>query len=98
MDPDIKTSVHMITNQQVNFIANDEALVFACFYANKSFKSEREDEETWGGYELRVVCERHEEWRIKTHKVFFTRQDGSTSGRFGEHTDRPWPPVPEYKM
>lgn len=96
MNADIKTSAHHIANQQIYFETPDMAVVYACFYANKSFYQGREDEITWGGYELRVVRDTDGEWRIKTHKVFFTRQDGSRTGRFGEQMDRPWPPEPEY--
>lgn len=96
LDPDIKTSAHYICNQQVHFVSAEEALVFAYFYANKSFKGEREDELTCGGYELRVCREADGQWRMKSHKCFFTRQDGSASGRFGENKDRLWPPVPEH--
>lgn len=96
MDPEIKTSAHFITNQQIHFVTKDEALVFAYFYANKSFRSQREDELTWGGYELRVCRDTDGEWRIKTHKVFMTRQDGSLTGRCEEQWKRPWPPEPEH--
>ena len=97
MDPNVKTSAHYITNQQVHFESESEATVFACFYANKSFAGGRADELTCGGYELRVLREEDGEWRIKSHKCFFTRQDGSLSGRFGEQKERPWPPFPEYR-
>lgn len=95
LDPSIKTCAHYISNQQIHFETADEAIVFAYFYANKSFEN-REDELTCGGYELRVIREADGEWRMKSHKCFFTRQDGSRSGRFGENADRPWPPIPEY--
>lgn len=95
LNPSIKTSAHYITNQQLYFSNEREALVFAYFYANKSFE-DREDELTCGGYELRVMKETDTQWRIKSHKCFFTRQDGSRSGRLGEHIARPWPPVPEW--
>ena len=95
LNPSVKTSAHYITNQQLHFNNEKEALVFAYFYANKSF-TDREDEITCGGYELRVVKEADGQWRIKSHKCFFTRQDGSRSGRFAEHLARPWPPVPEW--
>lgn len=98
MDPTIKTSAHYITNQQIHFENENEALVFAYFYSNKSFQGEREDELTCGGYELRVLRDTDGQWRMKSHKCFFTRQDGSKSGRFGENRDRPWPPLPEYKI
>ena len=98
MDPKVKTSAHFVTNQQIHFENEDEALVFAYFYANKSFDSQREDELTWGGYELRVCREADGQWRMKTHKCFFTRQDGSRTGRFGEQKDRPWPPIPEFTL
>lgn len=98
MDPSIKTSAHYILNQQIHFETRDTAVVYAYFYANKSFYSERADEVTWGGYELRVLRESDGEWRIKTHKIFMTRQDGSRTGRFGEQRDRPWPPVPEHHI
>jgi len=95
LDPTIKTCAHYITNQQVHFENADEALVFAYFYSNKSFES-REDEITCGGYELRVLRDTDGQWRMKSHKCFFTRQDGSRTGRHAENLERPWPPVPEY--
>lgn len=95
LDPSIKTSAHYISNQQIHFENRDEALVFAYFYSNKSFEG-REDELTCGGYEVRAVREADGEWRMKSHKCFFTRQEGSRSGRFGENIDRCWPPLPEY--
>ena len=96
MNPLPTTSMHYITNQQVLFISDVEALVFAYFYSNKSFAGAREDENTWGGYELRVVLESDLEWRIKTHKCFFTRQTGSQTSRSAENRGRPWPPFPEH--
>lgn len=98
LDPNVKTSAHYITNQQLDFVSDNEAVVFAYFYANKSFNGGREDELTCGGYELRVVRESDGEWRIKSHKCFFTRQDGSNNGHFAENLNRPWPPVPEYHI
>ena len=98
MNPLPATSMHYITNQQVCFVTADEAVVFAYFYSNKSFDSEREDENTWGGYELRVVRETDGQWRIKSHKCFFTRQTGSATIRRAENRDRPWPPLPEYHI
>jgi uncharacterized protein (TIGR02246 family) len=95
LDPNVKTSEHYISNQQVHFISDTEALVFAYFYANKSFTN-REDEITCGGYELRVVKESDNQWRMKSHKCFFTRQDGSRTGRHAENLSRQWPPVPEF--
>ena len=97
MNPLPATSMHYITNQQIQFISNSEAIVFAYFFSNKSFEGDREDENTWGGYELRVIREQDNEWRMKTHKCFFTRQTGSHTIRKAENRDRPWPPVPEYQ-
>ena len=97
MNPLPVTSMHYITNQQIQFISDSEAIVFAYFFSNKSFEGEREDENTWGGYELRVIREQDNEWRMKTHKCFFTRQTGSRSTRKAENRNRPWPPVPEYQ-
>ena len=97
MNPLPVTSMHYITNQQIQFISDSEAIVFAYFFSNKSFEGEREDENTWGGYELRVIREQDNEWRMKTHKCFFTRQTGSHSTRKAENRNRPWPPVPEYQ-
>ena len=95
MNPLPATSMHYITNQQVQFLSGDEAVVFAYFYSNKSFDDGREDENTWGGYEVRTVRE-DGEWRMKSHKCFFTRQTGSRTTRRAENRDRPWPPIPEY--
>ena len=97
-NPELKTSAHYVTNQQINFLSEGEALVFAYFYADKSFFGDRQDERTCGGYELRVVREADGEWRIKSHKCFFARQDGGSTGRFGEQQQRPWPPEPEYRL
>ena len=96
MNPLPATSMHYITNQQVQFVAKNEAIVFAYFYSSKSFEGGREDENTWGGYELRVVREEDGEWRMKSHKCFFTRQTGSSTTRHAENRNRPWPPEPEY--
>ena len=93
-----KISTYGLEISEIHFENEDEALVFAYFYANKSFDSQREDELTWGGYELRVCREADGQWRMKTHKCFFTRQDGSRTGRFGEQKDRPWPPIPEFTL
>ncbi len=96
MNPLPATSMHYISNQQVQFLNDTEAVVFAYFYSNKSFDGNREDENTWGGYELRVVLEEDQEWRMKTHKCFFTRQTGSQTARKAENRGRPWPPEPEW--
>lgn len=92
------TSMHYISNQQVRFLGSDEATVFAYFYSNKSFEDGREDENTWGGYELRVLREADGEWRIRSHKCFFTRQTGSQTTRKAENRGRPWPPDPEFQV
>lgn len=94
-DPAIKSCMHYITNQQIHFENPDEALVFAYFYSNKSFSDGKSDENTWGGYELRAVRDDDGQWRMRSHKIFFTRQTGTDCDRVAENLNRPWPPIPE---
>lgn len=97
LEPQVLTSAHYICNQQVCFLSQSEALVYACFRSNKSFSDGRDDENCWGGYELRVVIDKDGQWRIKSHKCFMSRQTGCENGRRREQLDRPWPPLPEYR-
>ncbi len=96
LEPQIRTSAHHISNQQICFLSRDEALVYACFRSNKSYSDGRADENCWGGYELRVLRDRDGQWRIKSHKCFMSRQTGCEEPRQREQLDRPWPPLPEH--
>ena len=55
----------------------------------------RSPDDRWAIADLSFTLE-DGEWRMKSHKCFFTRQTGSSTTRHAENRNRPWPPEPEY--
>lgn len=90
----LRSSTHLIGNEQVLFTSHTEAVLHCYFVAWEGFHDElvSDDRFTMGRYELSVIKETDGQWRARALHVCFAGQ--SNSSRFAEHLKRPWPPDP----
>lgn len=95
----MKSSLHLIGQQQVLFESDDCALSHAAFYAWDSYHDEDvPDCLSYGFYEVKALRESDGEWRIAALNIYFAGQFDVTNrpscdARFCEQFDHPWPPV-----
>ena len=88
--PTTASSQHMITNHQVVFTSDHEAVLHACLFSWQRFKAypERSDTNRFGRYEGRLV-RTEQGWRF-THLVLIVAGEFGES-RYAEHFGRAFP-------
>jgi hypothetical protein len=88
--PTTASSQHMITNHQVVFASDHEAVLHACLLSWQRFKAypQRSDTNRFGRYEARLV-RTHDGWRF-THLVLIVAGESGET-RYAEHFGRPFP-------
>jgi hypothetical protein len=88
--PTTASSQHMITNHQIVFVSDDEAILHASMYSWQRFKDhpQRSDTNRFGRYEIRAVRTK-EGWRF-SHLVLIVAGEFGES-RYAEHFGRPYP-------
>ena len=89
--PNSASSQHMISNPEIIFESDNEAILHTYMYSWQRFQGhpQRSDTHRWGRYECRVVRS-GEGWLFSHMNLVAAGEYGET--RIGEQFERPWPP------
>lgn len=90
--PNTVSSQHMITNEEIIFLSDDEAILHTYMYSWQRYRDfpMRSDTHRFGRYERRVA-RGAAGWRF-THMLLVSAGELGEP-RIGEQLARPWPPV-----
>ncbi|MGE0665681.1 MAG: nuclear transport factor 2 family protein [Sphingomonadales bacterium] len=90
--PNTVSSQHMITNEEIVFASDDEAVLHTYMYSWQRYRDfpMRSDTHRFGRYECRVV-RTADGWRF-THMLLVSAGELGEP-RIGEQLARPWPPA-----